>query len=228
MDAVTRTVCRKAERMRDAFENKTETITFTVEEAIMNKLREKFEDVNVNECPWFDVQDRHGNAARYYREDAQPETEKRTAETAKNVSDSDLIYKKKAIDAIGDKPLAWTEGEYELGLQNQWQSDVDALKALPPAKKEITLEDVKAYCKPRCLQIVTPEMLMLPSQKEKEIKRLRELAARILGKYEEEKKKQLAAVRLASLRGSERERARELQARTERKIENLRKEIKGE
>lgn len=63
---------------------------------------------------------------------------------------------------------------------------------------------------------------------EQEIKRLRELAARILGKYEEEKKKQLAAVRLASLRGSERDRAKELQARTEREIENLRKEIKGE
>lgn len=71
----------------------------------------------------------------------------------------------------------------------------------------------------------------IPSAKpdeEQEIKRLRELAARILGKYEEEKKKQLAAVRLASLRGSERDRAKELQARTEREIENLRKEIKGE
>lgn len=73
MDAIARTIQgRKVEKMRDAFENKTETITFTVEEATMNKLREKFEDVNVNECPWFDVQDRHGNAARYYREDAQP------------------------------------------------------------------------------------------------------------------------------------------------------------
>lgn len=71
----------------------------------------------------------------------------------------------------------------------------------------------------------------LPSAKHdegKEIKRLRELAARILGKYEDEKKKQLAAVRLASLRGSERDRAKELQARTVREIENLRKEIKGE
>lgn len=101
------------------------------------------------------------------------------------------------------------------------------LENLPSAKKEITLEDVKAYCKPRCLQIVTTHMMLQP-QEEKEIKRLRELAARILGKYEEEKKKQLAAVRLASLRGIERDRAKELQARTEREIENLRKEIKGE
>ena len=44
---------------------------------------------------------------------------------------SDLISRQAAIDALGEKPLAWTEGEYELGLQNQWQSDVDALKALP-------------------------------------------------------------------------------------------------
>jgi hypothetical protein len=48
----------------------------------------------------------------------------------------DLISRQAAIDALGDKPLAWTEGEYELGLQTQWQSDVDALKALPSAQPE--------------------------------------------------------------------------------------------
>ena len=48
----------------------------------------------------------------------------------------DLISRQAAIDALGDTPLAWTEGEYELGLQNQWQSDVDALKALPSAQPE--------------------------------------------------------------------------------------------
>ena len=31
----------------------------------------------------------------------------------------DLISKQAAIDAIGEKPFAWTEGEYEQGLQNQ-------------------------------------------------------------------------------------------------------------
>ena len=48
----------------------------------------------------------------------------------------DLIDRQAAIDVLGDKPLAWTEGEYELGLQNQWQSDVDALKQLPSAQPE--------------------------------------------------------------------------------------------
>ena len=50
---------------------------------------------------------------------------------------SDLISRQAAIDALGEKPLAWTEGEYELGLQNQWQSDVDALNDLPSAQPEI-------------------------------------------------------------------------------------------
>ena len=50
---------------------------------------------------------------------------------------SDLISRQAAIDALGEKPLAWTEGEYEFGLQNQWQSDVDALNGLPSAEPEI-------------------------------------------------------------------------------------------
>lgn len=48
----------------------------------------------------------------------------------------DLISRQAAIDALGEKPLAWTKGEYELGLQNQWQSDVDALNDLPSAQSE--------------------------------------------------------------------------------------------
>lgn len=52
----------------------------------------------------------------------------------------DCISRQAAIDALGEKPLAWTEGEYELGLQNQWQSDVDALKALPSAQPVLTCD----------------------------------------------------------------------------------------
>jgi hypothetical protein len=52
------------------------------------------------------------------------------------MAETDLISRQAAIDALGEKPLAWTEGEYELGLQNQWQSDVDALNGLPSAQPE--------------------------------------------------------------------------------------------
>lgn len=59
----------------------------------------------------------------------------------------DLIDRQAAIDALGEKPLAWTEGEYELGLQNQWECDVDAIRALPPVqpkpKPECSCEQIK-------------------------------------------------------------------------------------
>lgn len=44
----------------------------------------------------------------------------------------DTISRQAAIDALGEKPLAWVDGEYELGLQNQWENDVDAIKTLLP------------------------------------------------------------------------------------------------
>lgn len=48
---------------------------------------------------------------------------------------NDLINRQMAIDALGDEPEVWSgKDEYELGLNNQWHYDVNALKALPSAK----------------------------------------------------------------------------------------------
>lgn len=45
---------------------------------------------------------------------------------------SDLIDRQAAIDALGEKPLVrTTESDYEIGLQNQWEADVHAIKAVP-------------------------------------------------------------------------------------------------
>ncbi|MEE1352071.1 MAG: hypothetical protein UHM23_08505, partial [Clostridia bacterium] len=54
--------------------------------------------------------------------------------TATSMPCEDAISRQAAIDALGEKPLAWVEGEYELGLQNQWENDVDAIKTLLPAQ----------------------------------------------------------------------------------------------
>ena len=51
---------------------------------------------------------------------------------------TDLIDRQAAIEALGEKPLAWMESEYEQGLQNQWVWDVNALKALPSVQPERT------------------------------------------------------------------------------------------
>lgn len=76
---------------------------------------------------------------------------------------SDLISRQAAIDALGEKPLAWTEDEYELGLQNQWQSDADALKALPAVQPQRKTDewctdcreyDKKRHCCPRFNRVI--------------------------------------------------------------------------
>ena len=43
-------------------------MTFTIEDADLDKLHDVLKDINVNECPWFEVQDKHGFKAKYYRE----------------------------------------------------------------------------------------------------------------------------------------------------------------
>lgn len=49
---------------------------------------------------------------------------------------TDTISRQAAIEALGEKPVAWSKGEYERGLQNQWGYDVSAIKQLPSAQPE--------------------------------------------------------------------------------------------
>lgn len=53
---------------RSYFSKAYEEMTFTIEDADLDKLNEILKDINVKECPWFEVQDKHGNKAKYYRE----------------------------------------------------------------------------------------------------------------------------------------------------------------
>ena len=74
-----------------------------------------------------------------YREhlnDLQVEIEELRAKL-KESQTGDTISRQAAIDALGERPLAWVESEYELGLQNQWESDVDAIRNLPSAQPAI-------------------------------------------------------------------------------------------
>ena len=42
--------------------------TFHIEDADLQKMVKVLNDVNVKECPYFDLSDKYGNSARYYRE----------------------------------------------------------------------------------------------------------------------------------------------------------------
>ena len=49
---------------------------------------------------------------------------------------SDLISRKAAIDALGERPMVWVESDYELGARNQYDADVLALETVPSAQPE--------------------------------------------------------------------------------------------
>ena len=44
----------------------------------------------------------------------------------------DLISRRAAIDALGEEPLVWCDGEDEIAERNQWKCDIEAIEQLPP------------------------------------------------------------------------------------------------
>lgn len=48
---------------------------------------------------------------------------------------SDLISRKAAIDALGEKPMVWSKyDDYALGERSQWQKDKLAIESVPSAQ----------------------------------------------------------------------------------------------
>ncbi len=46
---------------------------------------------------------------------------------------SDLISRQDAIDALGEEPPVWYDGEDEIAERNQWRRDKAAIESLPSA-----------------------------------------------------------------------------------------------
>ena len=47
---------------------------------------------------------------------------------------SDLISRQDAIDALGEEPPVWYDGEDEIAERNQWRRDKTAIESLPSAE----------------------------------------------------------------------------------------------
>ena len=59
---------------------------------------------------------------------------------------NDLISRQAAIDALGEEPPVWYDGDDEIAERNQWRRDVKAIKNLPSVQPEIIrCKDCK-YC----------------------------------------------------------------------------------
>lgn len=45
----------------------------------------------------------------------------------------EYVDRQAAIDALGERPMTWTDSDYELGCADQYDSDKLAIKAVPSA-----------------------------------------------------------------------------------------------
>lgn len=48
----------------------------------------------------------------------------------------DLIDRKMAIDALGERPMVWTDSDYEIAQRNQYDMDKLAIETVPSAQPE--------------------------------------------------------------------------------------------
>ena len=51
---------------------------------------------------------------------------------------NDLISRRAALNALGEEPPVWYDGEDEIAERDQWRRDVAAIKALPSAQPSAT------------------------------------------------------------------------------------------
>lgn len=108
---------------RSSFSKAYEEMTFTIHDADLDKLSEILKDINVKECPWFEVQDKHGVKAKYYRE---PRWIPCTPETMPDIGQEVLCQCRAGIIKVLklDADLDWyqdAEHSYMSGFVLAWQ-----------------------------------------------------------------------------------------------------------
>ncbi len=74
---------------------------------------------------------------------------------------SDLIDRQAAIDALGERPMVWTDNDsYSLGQRNQYDSDRLAIETVPSAEPELygyKIEHLALIARVMQKEGVTPE-----------------------------------------------------------------------
>ena len=71
--------------MIDHFSQQAFEGTFHIEDADLEVMAKVLADVNIKECPYFDLSDKYGNSARYYRENQWIPVSERLPEDGKEV-----------------------------------------------------------------------------------------------------------------------------------------------
>lgn len=63
--------------------------------------------------------------------------------SADRPKDGDLISRADAIEALGEEPPVWCDEEYEIAERDQWRADIEAIKSVPSADRQMVIK-----CKP--------------------------------------------------------------------------------
>lgn len=122
-------------------------MTFTINDADLDKLNEILKDINVKECPWFEVQDKHGVKAKYYREpqwipcsERLPEEDHWLGGSGRQFSDKVLVSVFNSADKDEWVDASYTiDGEWALELSRY--SKVIAWMPLPSPYREEAEEE---------------------------------------------------------------------------------------
>jgi hypothetical protein len=99
----------------------------------------------------------------------------------------DTIYRQDALDALGERPLVWTNSDYAIAQRNQYDTDKLAIETVPSAQPEVTEEAVKDYCRKRCLTILTNDYFHKLTSAQPEIIRCKDCKHRIVNEHAGEK-----------------------------------------
>lgn len=113
--------------------NDLSEITFTIKDADLDNLNEVLKDVNVKECPYFEVQDKYGNVAKYYREGYVPDTnvgDTISRQAAIDAAEFGITYAKAVDKNTGEVINLFEESNKEL------KKAVERIKNLPSAESE--------------------------------------------------------------------------------------------
>lgn len=50
----------------------------------------------------------------------------------------ELISRQMTLEALGERPMVWTDSDYELGQQNQYDADRRAIESVRPVQATLT------------------------------------------------------------------------------------------
>lgn len=136
--------------MIDSLTDRSMEMTFTVEEADLKKLQEVLCDIKIEECPWFEVHDKYGKSAKYYREKL-PDKQLSNNSPKVDKESGELISRQ---DAINGKISVQRANGVEIYSDDV--VPVKYLKNLPPVQPEhkkgkwIYKDDLKQYFCSEC------------------------------------------------------------------------------